>query len=169
VEANTQGTPTDVKIRVGGDQFKFRVSALLVHEGRMLTTSSRRADYCYLPGGKVQLGESAEAAMRRELLEELGHELPAGELVLVAEHLYEHEDASLRHELTFYFRIGVPSGLTAEDLTTRPEPDHELTWIPLDGLAGAGFRPAELIGELGALGTGTGDGALRHLVADRRA
>lgn len=168
VQTKAATTPTDVRIRIGGDQFKFRVSALVFREGELLATTFVGADYCYLLGGKVQIGESAETAMRRELVEETGHDLPVGELLLVTESLYDHaQDAALRHELTFYFRIDVPPALSSAELTAHPEDGHDFSWIPLDRLAEAAFRPTELIGLLPEL-AGSRGGPLRHLTFDRR-
>jgi 8-oxo-dGTP diphosphatase len=61
-------TPVDVAVGV-----------LIDAEGRFLLTSRPRgkvyADYWEFPGGKVEPGESIEAALRRELHEELGIEI----------------------------------------------------------------------------------------------
>ncbi len=48
-------------------------AAAVVEEGRLLLVSKRAApDVYYLPGGKPEPGEPAEACVRRELAEELG-------------------------------------------------------------------------------------------------
>jgi ADP-ribose pyrophosphatase YjhB (NUDIX family) len=159
---STEG-PTDLKINVGQTQFKFRVSAIIVRDGCLLTTAlDFSSGQCHLPGGKVKLGETAQEAMHRELREEVGHDLPVSGPVLIAESLYDREGA-LHQQLVFYFRIEAPATLTAEDLTRLPEVDHELRWIPLDQLRAAGLRPPDLIDELTKL-----DERLRHVVFDRR-
>jgi 8-oxo-dGTP diphosphatase len=49
------------------------VAAAIVDEGRLLLVSKRAApDVYYLPGGKLEEGEEATAALVRELAEELG-------------------------------------------------------------------------------------------------
>lgn len=60
------------------------VAAVLVRDGRVLLCrrplAKRHGGLWELPGGKVHAGESDEAALRRELAEELGLELErAGE------------------------------------------------------------------------------------------
>jgi 8-oxo-dGTP diphosphatase len=53
-------------------------AAAVVEEGRLLLVSKSAApDVFYLPGGKLEAGETAEACVRREAREELGVELAA--------------------------------------------------------------------------------------------
>lgn len=50
-----------------------------VRENRLLTVRARGRDLLYLPGGKVEPGESPAEAVAREAGEELGVELPPGD------------------------------------------------------------------------------------------
>ncbi|KAA6224098.1 GNAT family N-acetyltransferase [Streptomyces albofaciens JCM 4342] len=56
------------------------VSWLHVRDGRLLSVRTRGNDTFYLPGGKYEPGETAPEALSRELAEELGLHVPAGEL-----------------------------------------------------------------------------------------
>lgn len=56
------------------------VSWLHLREGRLLSVRTRGNDTFYLPGGKYEPGETAREALSRELCEELGLVIPAGEL-----------------------------------------------------------------------------------------
>ena len=62
----------DVSFVTGKEKFNYRVCALLLHEGKILAMQDERSPYYYLPGGRVQMGETAEQAVARELREELG-------------------------------------------------------------------------------------------------
>lgn len=57
------------------------VGVLIAADGRFLLTSRPQgkvyAGYWEFPGGKLEAGESVEAALRRELVEELGIEIGA--------------------------------------------------------------------------------------------
>lgn len=56
--------------------------------------------YWFLPGGRVRFGESSDAALARELAEELGHVLPAGKLALVVENIFDARTVSMRSACT---------------------------------------------------------------------
>ncbi|KUL35992.1 DNA mismatch repair protein MutT [Streptomyces sp. NRRL F-4489] len=55
------------------------VAWLHVRDGRLLSVRTRGNDTFYLPGGKYEAGETAREALSRELSEELGLRIPAGD------------------------------------------------------------------------------------------
>ena len=138
--------------------FNLRVAAILTSGGEILLCTIEGLDYWYLPGGRVHLGESAEAALARELTEELGHEFPPGTLALVVENIYRGE--GLEHEIGFYYRLARPATLSRDDLGGG-EPGHVFRWAPATDLGSLRFEPAGLASVLQDL-----DGTLRHLVLD---
>ena len=65
----------DISYVSGQEKFNYRVCAVIISDGRILTMHDERSPYFYLPGGRVRLGETAEHAVVREVREELGRSL----------------------------------------------------------------------------------------------
>lgn len=68
------------------------VAAIMRRQGKVLVgqrpEGASLARTWEFPGGKIELGESPEEALARELREELGVDAEVGELKLVATHAY---------------------------------------------------------------------------------
>jgi 8-oxo-dGTP diphosphatase len=78
----------------GREPVDVAVGVLIAADGRFLLTSRPDgkvyAGYWEFPGGKVEAGESVEAALRRELHEELGITIGAAVPWQVTMHDYPH-------------------------------------------------------------------------------
>ena len=78
----------DISIKSNKGAFNYRVAAIIVHDGKLLIMQDEGIPHDYLPGGRVHLGEAAEAALTRELSEELDIALPPHRLVFMAESFF---------------------------------------------------------------------------------
>jgi len=154
-------TGSDVSWSVPAGRFNLRVAAIIIRRGSILLCSVGSLRYWFLPGGRVRLGESTDAALARELAEELGHDLPAGNLALVVENLYL--DAAVQHEIGVYYQLTWPDSLAEDDLQGGIEPGHRFRWVPIAELGTVAFQPAGLVPILQNLGE-----TLQHVVLDRR-
>ena len=68
------------------------VAAIICHEGRVLATQRGYGDFAggwEFPGGKVEPGEPPEAAVVREIREELDVAVGVDSLLVVVDHDYE--------------------------------------------------------------------------------
>ena len=96
------------------------------------------------PGGKIEQGESKQAALVREIAEELGCTVEVGDEVTTTTHEYEFGEVTLT---TFYCSLvtGTPT-LTehAAIMWLRPDELHTIAWAPADIPALARIR-ADLI------------------------
>ncbi|MBR3107545.1 MAG: NUDIX domain-containing protein [Clostridia bacterium] len=61
----------DITYVSGQEKFNHRVCAVMISNNRILAMHDERSPYFYLPGGRVQMGETAEHAVVREVEEEL--------------------------------------------------------------------------------------------------
>jgi ADP-ribose pyrophosphatase YjhB (NUDIX family) len=126
--------------------FNLRAAAVITRGGDVLLCTVEGLGYWFLPGGRVRLGEPGAAALARELAEELGHDLPAGELALVVENIYA--GGTLQHEIGLYYQVSWPDALDDQDLHRGAEPGHAFRWAPLAGLGSVRFEPAGLVSVL---------------------
>ena len=80
------------------------VAAIIEHDNRLLICQRRRGTSFGMkwefPGGKVQAGETPEAALARELREELDVQATVGRLIHQARH--QHEEMRGELELSFF-------------------------------------------------------------------
>lgn len=114
------------------------VAALIESGGKLLVCQRRRGGAFELmwefPGGKVEPGESLEAALARELREELGVTASVGPEVYRTTHKYLEMPRAV--ELVF-FRCGIaseaPRNLTFEQIAWRAARDlPAMNFLPAD-------------------------------------
>ena len=120
------------------------VAAAVVEAGGRYFVTRRHAGthlegYWEFPGGKCEAGESLEACLARELMEELGAHVAVGAEIFTVTHDYPER----RVELHFL----------ACRLLTEPRPllGQEMRWVAREELSRLRFPPAddELIARLG--------------------
>jgi ADP-ribose pyrophosphatase YjhB (NUDIX family) len=130
-----------------------RAAAVMLPDGHILLSRNLEDAFWSLPGGRVEPGERPEAALRREIAEELGVEgANIGALLWVIENPFTHAGRRYR-ETGFYYQVAPPAGacpiVTGE--FTGPEPHLRLRWFPLAKLAAVDLRPSVLRERLMAL------------------
>jgi 8-oxo-dGTP diphosphatase len=107
--------------RAGGLKPTIRVVAAVIYDSQRRVLISERpagktlAGCWEFPGGKVEDGESGEAALRRELLEELGVRAHALHWVLELRHEYPERYVELSVWVVDEYS-GVPVGLEGQGL-----------------------------------------------------
>ncbi len=143
----------------------LRARAVIVDgDGRVLfdrTHDPHKRRFYWLPGGGVEPGETAEEAVRRELVEEAAIVIDVRRLLYVSENLFV-ESGEYRHEVILYFLASVAETLEADPVDRR---DHE--WHPPDATPGP-FLPPDVAR---AVAVDLRDGFRRpvlHLVTDER-
>ena len=98
--------------------FRYRVGAIFLEENSVLVATNDACDFCYSIGGGVHLDESAEEAVRREVLEETGLPYEIDRLAFVHENFFEGGRK--------YRRAALPRAfLLFSDEAHRQTGDHE--------------------------------------------
>jgi ADP-ribose pyrophosphatase YjhB (NUDIX family) len=114
--------------------FKIRCRAIILHEEKLLVVKHRKdADYYALPGGHLELGESVEEGLVREIVEELGVRPSVGRLLYV--HTFEDKDTLQTVEFFFEVLNGAEYLDIAGLERTHAHELAEIRWAsPSDGL-----------------------------------
>lgn len=111
------------------------VAAIICHNGRTLATQRGYGDMkdgWEFPGGKIELGETREQALRREIAEELRCGIDVGDLLCTIEHDYD------TFHLTMYcFMCTITQGepTLIEHEAARwlaPSELNAVDWLPAD-------------------------------------
>lgn len=143
--------------------FRYRAAAVIVEDDCVLFAQNDRDNYLYSVGGAVEMGETAEDAVRREVFEETGVHYDVDRLVFIHENFFEGEGsigALHCHEIAFYFLMK-PRGTKELDShsTTSDGLEERMLWIPIKELSNYRHFPDFIGGKLGNLGPG-----IEHIV-----
>ena len=151
-----------------GNWFRYRAGAIIVEDGCVLLASNGLDDYYYSIGGGVHLGESAEDAVRREVLEETGVEYEIDRLAVIHENLFDQNTGTLKglecHEICLYFQMK-PRGTQElhSDSITAFGTREQMHWIPIAELSRHKAFPVFLQEYLSRPHTG-----IEHILTDER-
>ena len=102
--------------------FRYRAAAIIIEDGCVLFAGNEREDYLYSIGGGVHMGETAEAAVLREVFEETGYTLISWKfrgIVTFSQEGYGTE----------YMCLYTADGFTG---TMKECDEGKLKWIPKD-------------------------------------
>lgn len=144
----------DISYTTGTDKFNYRVAAVIISNEKILVMKDERSPYFYLPGGRVQMWETAEHAILRELDEELHIKNPeiVRPLWLVQNFFTEDVDKLNYHEICIYFLMDISKTdlLNKGDRFTLYEGRHihNFEWLSFDDLQTSYFYPGFLKKEI---------------------
>ena len=92
----------------GDQRFCYRAAAVILDRGRVLLQEDLLGmPFWFLPGGRVEHGETAEECVAREMREELEEEVTVERLVWFVENFFEHQGMKW-HEVGLYFLVSLP-------------------------------------------------------------
>lgn len=136
-----------ISFDVSGAHFTYRVAGVCIHDGHVLTHKSDTDDFHALPGGRVEIMESSEDALRREMREELGISIRIERLLWVVENLFTYEGRN-GHEIGFYYLVS-PNEAPFLDDFSQPircldAPHLTFRWVPLSTLPEVKLLPTLL-------------------------
>ena len=140
---------TMITFKQGSSKFTYRIGGIAIHNGHVLfqrATLDPAHIFWFLPGGRAEVGESAQETLEREMIEELGEKVHVGPLLYIVENFFA--DTQRHHELGLYFAMGLAADsphLQEMRTIVREEVGFDLPiifdWLPLSQLAEIDVKP----------------------------
>lgn len=112
-----------------GARFNYRVGGAIYRTGTVLLQTSDDIYFWVVPNGRVEMLESAEEALAREIREELGVEPRLGRLLWLVENLFPLDGLRF-HEIGLYFLVDVPPPDVPDGEFCSPEPGTPQRLVP---------------------------------------
>lgn len=119
--------------------FRYRAAAIIIEDDSVLFVGNEKEDYYYSVGGGVHMGERAEDAVLREVVEETGVHYEIDRLAIIHENFFNQKSGTLKglkcHEICFYFLMK-PRGskkLNSNSFTRGCK--EQMHWLPIKDLA----------------------------------
>lgn len=143
----------DISFKVENAKFNYRVCAVIISEGRILAMHDERSPYFYLPGGRVEMGETVEHAVIREVQEELCITPKIIRPLWMNQAFFTEDVDKLNyHELCIYFLMDI----SETDILSRGNKFslqegkyiHEFEWLEFERLEKEYFYPLFLKKEI---------------------
>ena len=129
-----------------GNWFRYRVGGIIISDGKMLFVNSNLGNYYYLIGGGVQIGESSEESIIRELQEEVGLLTHVSYLSAVCENFFtkaiDENEHIMCHTLELYYKVEIED---ATYLKTQTDLGEQLVWIPLKEICNYNIKPSIIV------------------------
>jgi ADP-ribose pyrophosphatase YjhB (NUDIX family) len=130
-----------------GYRFNHRVAGACLHEKRVLLQTAEPADFHTLPGGRVEMGEESETALKREMREEIGCEAKVERLIWIVENFFTLGRETY-HEVSFIYEM-TPKDETILDPSWKLDTkdagvEISFRWHPFDELEKANLKPSFL-------------------------
>ncbi len=136
----------DISFKVDNEKFNYRVCAVIISDNKILAMHDERSPYFYLPGGRVEMGETAENAVIREVREELGITAKIVRPLWLNQAFFKEDVDNLDyHELCIYFLMDISD----TDLLSKGEKftlkerhhTHDFEWLEFERLKDEYFYP----------------------------
>ena len=115
----------------------LRTVAVLVQDGKILVQRERDGEEYALPGGHVKIGETLEAGLIRETMEEMGVKIECKRMLWSEECFWEW-NGKLAHNIAFYYLIELREELdipnNGEFVSHKDNCNVMIGWMPIENL-----------------------------------
>lgn len=142
----------DITIKTAEGRFNFRVCGIIINNNKILAMKDIN-EYYYLPGGRVQMNETVEEAVVREIKEELGLDVKIDRALWFNQAFFVEDGSKEKyHEVCVYFLIDYRNtDLLARGNEFEIKEEHKTNyfkWLDFEALADEYFYPIFLKREI---------------------
>lgn len=136
-------------------KFHYLVRGVTMANGKLLVAKGHNADNCFLPGGHIESAEGAKSALVREIKEEIGLDVVAGQFLGALEHQWSgHNSDNSELNLLFAFDF-----VESNPEVVSQESHLQFFWVDINELATVNLKPTPLVELLPRLIDGSSDAA----------
>ncbi len=93
----------DLSLDIEEYRLNIRAAGAIIHNNKILVHRDINKDHCCLPGGRIEIGETSEQTIKRELQEELGKDIEILNYMTTIENFFEMENKKY-HEIYFLYK-----------------------------------------------------------------
>ena len=121
--------------------FRPSVYGIIVNNGKVLLLNTIHTGTYSLPGGGIEIGESVEDALKREIREETGIEIESASFFQFKEQFFYYDPADIAVHSFLFFYVCHPKTLAVcEDTQVDDNAVEKPRWIEIDGLENQHFH-----------------------------
>ncbi len=148
--------------------FRYRAAAIIVEDGYVLFATNEKDNYYYSIGGGVHMGETAEDAVKREVLEETGIPYEVDHLAIIHENFFTESSSSPLngldcHEIALYYVMKSRGSRELNSDSYTQGVKENMCWLPINELDNYKAFPTFMKDYLLSEHTG-----IEHIVTDER-
>ncbi|MEM7334240.1 MAG: NUDIX domain-containing protein [Chloroflexota bacterium] len=132
-------------IQVPQNELVFRpaVFAIIVHQQKLLTLNLKATGKYHLPGGGIELGETMEETLKREVLEETGILIKVGQQAFIEELFFYYDPSQTAyHGIHIYMHAKPHSTQLLVDTEVTDGSAEKPRWVPINSLQDGLFQSA---------------------------
>lgn len=122
------------------EKIHLLVRALILKDNQILLAKGVGSKFTFLPGGHIEVGESAKKSLKRELQEEMGAEVKVGKYLGVLEHSFSLANR-FQHEINHIFLVELVNN---EQKIKSKENHLHFFWVNIDELEKNNLEPSPL-------------------------
>ena len=126
-------------------RFRFRTGGIVIKDNKMLFVKCNIGNYYYMIGGAVQLGETTEKCIEREIFEEAGIKAETDRLAVVCENFFKGVGGVIDgfdcHTMEFYYLMKMQEDAGCS-VKTQTDEGEELVWLTIEDIPNSDIKPA---------------------------